>query len=317
MIQTSNLSATYSPNKIPLKVLDNINLSIEEDTILGIAGESGSGKTTLLKILYGNIQGSLKILNGNIKYNINEFYASIPDDIDAVQKQWWRLFSYIPQQSMSVLNPVRKIKNQFYDSSITEKYTHKNNLYLDLSDYFNSLHLEESILNSYPHQLSGGMRQRVVIALATFHSPKYIFADEVTTALDVIIQKEILLLIKKIQKTMGNTIVFVSHDIGVHYQISDKLAILYAGEIVEISETQKLFSNPLHPYSKLLIESLPQIGETVLRSGISGNSLVNSPEKACTFAEKCPKVMDKCRTQKPSLKNIRSNIQVSCFLYED
>ena len=262
MININNITASYSVNGKNTSALNNIDLSIRENIILGIAGESGSGKTTLLKILYGNIDESLKILNGNINYKINDFEAQCPNDYSLLRKYWWDLFSYIPQGSMSVLNPVKKIKNQFYDSPISKKYNKRNQLYYDLVEYLNSLQLDEKVLDSYPHQLSGGMRQRVIIALATFHSPKYIFADEPTTALDVVIQKEVLVLLKKVHMSMKNTIVLVSHDLGVHFQLSDYLIILYKGEIVEISETSQLFSEPKHPYTKILIDSLPQIGDS-------------------------------------------------------
>ena len=316
MINVNNITASYSVNGKNTTALDNIDLSIRENIILGIAGESGSGKTTLLKILYGNIDDSLKILNGNISYKINGFEADCPNDYNLLRKYWWDLFSYIPQGSMSVLNPVKKIKNQFYDSPISKKYNKRNQLYYDLVEYLNSLQLDEKVLDSYPHQLSGGMRQRVIIALATFHSPKYIFADEPTTALDVVIQKEVLVLLKKVHISMKNTVVLVSHDLGVHFQLSDYLIILYLGEIVEISETSQLFSEPLHPYSKILIDSLPQIGDSNKRIGLDGALIENiSYENGCKFAHKCPNVMDICKKEKPTSKQINDQKSVSCFLY--
>ena len=316
MINVNNITASYSVNGKNTTALDNIDLSIRENIILGIAGESGSGKTTLLKILYGNIDESLKILNGNISYKINGFEADCPNDYILLRKYWWDLFSYIPQGSMSVLNPVKKIKNQFYDSPISKKYNKRNQLYYDLVEYLNSLQLDEKVLDSYPHQLSGGMRQRVIIALATFHSPKYIFADEPTTALDVVIQKEVLVLLKKVHISMKNTVVLVSHDLGVHFQLSDYLIILYLGEIVEISETSQLFSEPLHPYSKILIDSLPQIGDSNKRIGLDDALIENiSYANGCKFANKCPNVMDICKKEKPTSKQINDKKSVSCFLY--
>ena len=316
MINVNNITASYSVNGKNTTALNNIDLSIRENIILGIAGESGSGKTTLLKILYGNIDESLKILKGNISYKINGFEADCPNDYNLLRKYWWDLFSYIPQGSMSVLNPVKKIKNQFYDSPISKKYNKRNQLYYDLVEYLNSLQLDEKVLDSYPHQLSGGMRQRVIIALATFHSPKYIFADEPTPALDVVIQKEVLVLLKKVHISMNNTLVLVSHDLGVHFQLSDYLIILYLGEIVEISETSQLFSEPLHPYSKILIDSLPQIGDSNKRFGLDDALIENiSYENGCKFADKCPNVMDICKKEKPTSKQINDKKSVSCFLY--
>jgi peptide/nickel transport system ATP-binding protein len=184
-------------------------------------------------------------------------------------------------------------------------------------NYLNDLDLPPDILKSYPHQLSGGMRQRVVVALATFLKPGVILADEPTTAVDVVVQRGILTLLTSMQKDQKNTLVFVSHDMGVHYQTTDRLAIMYAGKIVELGPTDVVVEHPLHPYPEMLIRSLPRIGDRQERDGISGSppSLIDPPV-GCRFAPRCPSVMDICRVEEPQLVKIESNHFAACHLLE-
>ena len=182
--------------------------------------------------------------------------------------------------------------------------------------YLKELELPVEVLKSYPHQLSGGMKQRVLVALGTFLHPQIVLADEPTTALDVVVQKGILLMLIELQQQMENTLVVVSHDMGVHYQISDRLAIMYAGKLVEYGPTDAIFRNPAHPYTQMLIQSLPRVGDRSQRVGISGRppSLVDPPA-GCRFAARCPQVMDHCAQQEPALIQIEPEHFVSCHLY--
>ena len=185
-----------------------------------------------------------------------------------------------------------------------------------VATYLKELELPVEVLKSYPHQLSGGMKQRVLVALGTFLHPQIVLADEPTTALDVVVQKGILLMLTELQQQMENTLVVVSHDMGVHYQISDRLAIMYAGKLVEYGPTDLIFGNPLHPYTQMLIQSLPRVGDRAQRSGISGRppNLIDPPA-GCRFAARCPKVMEHCKHQEPALIQIENQHFVSCHLY--
>ncbi len=186
---------------------------------------------------------------------------------------WWRYLSYIPQASMSVMNPVVRIKNQFLDSFSKEEINERGRQKMinQMAAYLQELELPPDVLDAYPHQLSGGMRQRVIVAFATFVHPRFVLADEPTTALDVVVQRGILTMLMNLQKREQNTFVMVSHDMGVHYQITDRMVIMYAGNVVEIAETDVIFNRSQHPYTEMLIRSLPRLGDDTEREGISGH----------------------------------------------
>jgi peptide/nickel transport system ATP-binding protein len=179
--------------------------------------------------------------------------------------------------------------------------------------YLRDLGLPEKVLMSYPHQLSGGMRQRVTIALATILWPKLIFADEPTTALDVVVQRGVIQLLKEVQQAKGSTLVVITHDIGVHANLADRIAVLYAGKIVEEGDTRTILKNPRHPYTQYLINSLPRLDERVERVSIPGRppALDNAPP-GCRFHPRCPLVMDKCRTIDPAMINITPQHRAAC-----
>jgi peptide/nickel transport system ATP-binding protein len=317
MIEVKNLKASYFSKRGEVQAVDNVDLEIFDNEILGIAGESGCGKSTLLKILYGCVEPPLQIISGSINYRYpNQKGQSITLGLKEIQKAWWQDISYIPQGSMNVLNPVARIESQFMDV-VTQVNTRKSKSGLRqlIVNYLHDLDLPEEMLRAYPHQLSGGMRQRVIIALATFLNPKIILADEPTTAVDVVIQRGILTLLTKLQKEHKNTLVFVSHDMGVHYQISDRLAVMYAGKIVEIGSTDEIFEHASHPYPAMLIRALPRIGDREIREGISGAppGLIN-PSKGCRFAPRCPHVMEICQEEEPRFVKIDTGHFTACHL---
>jgi len=171
------------------------------------------------------------------------------------------------------------------------------------------------VLEAYPFQLSGGMRQRVIIALATFMAPSLVLADEPTTALDVVVQKDILMLLMRLQKQFKNTMVLVSHDMGVHYQITKRMGIMYAGSMVEIGETERIFNDPVHPYTRMLVNALPRVGDTRPREGIPGRppSLLNPPD-GCRFAPRCPQATDLCRQTSPAFAEIADGHFAACHM---
>jgi peptide/nickel transport system ATP-binding protein len=184
--------------------------------------------------------------------------------------------------------------------------------------YLRNLGLPEKVLTAYPHQLSGGMRQRVTIALATILSPKLIFADEPTTALDVIVQRGVVQLLRDIQKREGSTIVLITHDLGVHANLADRIAILYAGKLVEETDTRTMLKSPRHPYTQYLINSLPKLDERAERVSIPGRPpALDQAPSGCRFHPRCPYAMDKCRTDDPELISIVPGHRVACHLVTD
>lgn len=317
MLSIKDLKAYYVAPSRTVKAVDGVSLDVAENEILGIAGESGCGKSTLVKVMYGFVQRPLQIVGGTVEARItNDQGQAVTVQTRDMRQLWWRYISYVPQGSMSVLNPVLRIEGQFFDA-VPKSYRARNKRTIreDLIRYLKELDLSPAVLRFYPHQLSGGMRQRVTIALATFLRPSIILADEPTTALDVVVQRSILGILIRLQRSMSNSLVIVSHDMGVHYQITQRLAIMYAGKIVEVGPTETLFREALHPYTDMLIKSLPRIGEHTIRQGISGAppSLVHPPI-GCRFAARCQFARDICREREPELLEIAPAHRVACHM---
>ena len=220
---------------------------------------------------------------------------------------------------MSVLNPVRKIIKTFEDIVDTHEGIPDKKKFLEqVREHVNRLGLPTEVLTSYPHQLSGGMRQRVAIALATVFQPSLIIADEPTTALDVVVQRGVLQMIKDIQAMSNNTVLLVTHDMAVHANVADRVMIMYAGRIAEEAPTEIIFNAPLHPYTQHLIHSLPMIGERSHKVSLRGAppNLANPPS-GCRFHERCPYVMDVCRTEVPELVTVRDGHRMACHLVKE
>ena len=303
-----------------MKAVNEVNLDIPENEIYGIAGESGCGKTTLLKALFAFIEPPLQICTGKVNYSLNgKFVNALSLNGKERRELRWTYISYIPQGSMSVFNPVKKMKVIYLDFLESHLQGKANRELLTLArQHLEELGLSPQILNAYPHQLSGGMRQRVAIALSTLLKPRIILADEPTTALDVVAQRAVLQLMRDIQHELKNTIVLVTHDMGIHANITTRMAIMYAGRIVEEASTQDIFSRPLHPYTQYLIQSLPRIGDKTTRSSVPGSppSLIDPPP-GCPFHPRCVQVLDLCTREMPQLQDDETNHKVACWLRSD
>lgn len=333
ILRTEQLKAFYvldvlGTQKV-VKAVNGVDLEIRENEVYGIAGESGCGKTTLLKALVAAIEPPLRLIGGKVYYcwygeeiDVSSLSAD-GEEIDvsslsaeAKRRLRWEYISYVPQGSMSVLNPVIKLKETYRDfiaSHVSGKT--REEAFEIAKRHITELGLPPKILDAYPHQLSGGMRQRVTIALATLLKPRIIVTDEPTTALDVVVQRGVVQLLKDIQKKLKNTIILVTHDMGVQANIADRIGIMYAGKIVEEATTEEIFGNPLHPYTKYLINSLPRFGDKTTRESVPGNppSLINLPS-GCPFHPRCPHVLDICTKQMPSSIDLGTNHKVACWL---
>ncbi len=323
ILRTKQLKAFYilemqGTQKV-VKAVNDVDLQIYENEIYGIAGESGCGKTTLLKTLFSEIAPPLRLIDGKIFYRIDD------DEVDVTQmrseakrKLRMKYISYIPQGSMSVFNPVLKIKGAFADfiGSHADGRSHEDILGI-ARERILELGLPKNVLEVYPHQLSGGMRQRVTIALAASLNPRIMIGDEPTTALDVVVQRGVIQMLKTIQGSLKNTIILVTHDMGVHANIADRIGIMYAGKIIEEAPTEKIFARPVHPYTQFLINSLPKFGDKSMRESAPGSppSLADLPS-GCPFHPRCPQVMDICREQMPSFYQIDEDQKVACWLVE-
>ena len=321
VLRTEGLKAFYvldvfGTQKV-VKAVNDVNLEIRENEVYGIAGESGCGKTTLLKALVAAIEPPLRLIGGKV------YYCGYGKEIDvsslsAEEKRRlrWEYISYVPQGSMSVLNPVLKVKEtyrDFIESHVSGKT--REEAYEIAGRQIVELGLPRKILDTYPHQLSGGMRQRVTIALAALLRPRIIVCDEPTTALDVVVQRGVVQMLRDIQKSLENTIVLVTHDMGVQANIADRVGIMYAGKMVEEATTERIFGRPLHPYTQYLINSLPRFGDKTTRESVPGSppSLINLPG-GCPFHPRCPYVLDVCTKQMPGFVGLEPNHKVACWL---
>ncbi len=314
MIKLNNIIATYTTVRGQVNAVDGVDLEVPTGTILGIAGESGCGKSTLLKVIYGDLTYPLSMTTGNVEYGIQDDLGKEITS-ESIRSYWFKRISYIPQSSMSSLNPVIRIRKQFLD--FLDPSLDKRQVLEEVRTYVQQLDLPSEALDAFPHQLSGGMRQRIMVAMATFFQPAIILADEPTTALDVVVQKGILLLLMDLQEKMQNTIFFVSHDMGVHYQISHSMLIMYAAKAVEYGDSSDVFERPLHPYTKLLTESLPTIGDEHVRQGVAGRPpSLWEDLRGCRFAARCPLATDFCRSNEPEMVEYRPRHFAACHYAE-
>jgi len=319
MLKIDNVTASYKMFDGDVVAVKDVNLTINDNEIFGIAGESGCGKSTLLKVLYDILEFPLQIDNGKVTLSGIRDGKEFSFDSGDIRKHWWSHISYVPQAAMSVLNPITRLKAQFLDSIPKEdrKRESEQQTLQRVTDYLVELNLSPEVLNAYPFQLSGGMRQRCIIALATFMQPKpaVILADEPTTALDVVVQRGILMLLMKLQKQYQNTMILVSHDLGVHYQVTDRIGIMYSGSMMEVGRTEEIFANPQHPYTQMLIGALPRVGDKSAREGIPGRPpSLKTPPTGCRFAERCPKAIPACHTSVPIYREVKEGHFAACHL---
>lgn len=320
ILETSNLKAYYITNaygvKRTVKAVDDISISIREDEVYGIAGESGCGKSTLLKVLLSMLTPPLTHVGGTVTYFMGKDKRDIlklPEN--ELRAMRWKEISYLPQGSMFVLNPVRLVRDTFRDFISAHMNKSKSEIDDIVRLYLLELGLPDKVLGSYPHQLSGGMRQRVTIALGTILSPRLVLADEPTTALDVMVQRGVIQLLDDIRQRTHNTIAMVTHDMGVHANFSDRVGVMYAGQLIEEADSRTIFKNPSHPYTQHLIRSLPKLDDKSERLSIPGRppALDNLPD-GCRFHPRCPYAMEICREQTPELINVAPDQRAACFL---
>ncbi len=317
MLKIDHLSTSYKTINGNICVINDVNFEIYDNEIFGIAGESGCGKTTLLKALYDIVEFPLEVDEGRVILSGVKNGAPFSYETGKIRQTWWNNISYVPQAAQSVLNPITRLKSQFLDSIPKEDRKNETDeqTLARVANYLEELSLSPELLNAFPFQLSGGMRQRVIIALATFMSPNVVLADEPTTALDVVVQRGILMLLMRLQKTLKNTMVLVSHDMGVHYQVTDRMGIMYAGGFVELGKTDDVFNDPIHPYTKMLISALPRVGDKSQKTGIPGRPpAFTNPPPGCRFEPRCPEAIPICCQDVPMFREVRPGRFAACHL---
>ena len=308
-ISVENLTTRYNVSKGLVHALEDVSFSIELGESIGIAGESACGKSTLGLSIIRMISNG-KIYSGKIQFD-GKSLLDIPNpDFDKSIR--WKEISMVFQGAMNSLDPVFTIQQQFEE--ILKQHNFEGDIKQTINQSLNSVNLDESILKKFPHELSGGMKQRVVIAMALILKPKFVIADEPTTALDVVIQAQIVNLFKKLKKD-GQSFMIISHDLSILSEVAEKIGIMYGGRMVEFGDSTEIFLEPKHPYTKGLIESIPVLTKDTKPKFIPGipPHLVN-PEEGCKFYDRCPEAMEKCKKDPPKIKT--DSGYVLCWLYE-
>ncbi len=319
VLTVSHLRAYYRTRSFGIdrevRAVDDVSLEVGANEIYGLAGESSCGKTTLIKTIAGAIRPPLDILGGSVTFRFGERRVGIYDiDPATLADIRWKHLSYIMQGSMNVLNPVRRVRRSFVDFAFRHLARPMPEFMATVEAHLQRLHLQPSVLDAYPHELSGGMRQRVAIALATICRPEFIIADEPTTALDVVVQKSVLEMIRESQRALRSSLIFVTHDLAVHANLSDRLGVMYAGRLVEEGATASVFRTPRHPYTAHLIASLPRIGDAAPKEGLEGSPPnLAEPPTGCRFHPRCKLAMAICRREVPPMAWAAPGHRVACF----
>ena len=309
------LKVNYLTARGLVKAVNNVSFTIHPGEVVGLAGESGSGKSTIAHAILRILHPPALISGGQAFFEGQDILEMDESELEQFR---WKKISIVFQSAINALNPVMKIRDQLTDVMLHHGLT-KSAAAQRAIDLFELIGIEPARLASYPHQLSGGMRQRVVIAIALALNPSLLIMDEPTTALDVVVQKDILEQISLLQNKLGFSILFITHDLSLLVEISTHISIMYAGEIVEKAPARELFENPLHPYTLGLMNSFPSISGVKQRLiGIPGSppDLV-SPPSGCKFHPRCSKVMPSCSQVEPVSRQITSNHSVACHLYGD
>lgn len=316
ILSIKDLVVEFKTEKGLIRALDGISFDVFPGEPVGIVGESGCGKSvTALSILKLVPSPPGRIASGSIQLDGLDVVATSEDRMRKIRGQ---SASMIFQEPMTALNPVYTIGNQMIEVIRVHQNVSKKQARAQAIEMLETVHIEspEKRIDQYPHELSGGMRQRVMIAMALSCGPKLLIADEPTTALDVTVQAQVMDEIKQLQEKMGMGLILITHDLGVIAETCRKVVVMYCGKIIEISETKELFAQPKHPYTRGLLDSIPRIRDKKLDALpiIEGMvpDLADLP-KGCRFADRCPKVQDQCKLEQPALEQVSERAKVACF----
>jgi oligopeptide/dipeptide ABC transporter ATP-binding protein len=315
LFEIENLEMTFDTARGPLKAVRGVSIAINKGESIGIVGESGSGKTVMSRASMGLLRGRRVKRTGSVKLEGQELLTLSNEEIRGL---WGTKMAMILQDPMTALNPVRKIGSQFNESLVKRLGMSKEDANKRTLELLALVRMPEpeKVISKFPHQLSGGMRQRVMIAMAIACNPSLLFADEPTTALDVTVQAQVLELLADLREKLDMAMVIVTHDLGVVAGYTDRIAVMYGGEIVELATTPDLFANTKMPYTQALMESIPRLDRKVgdRLPAIGGTPPDPTLERtSCGFADRCKFATDKCRTQHPDLVDAGNGHMYRCF----
>jgi len=297
-----------------VKAVEGVSFQLRKGETLGLAGESGCGKSTLGFSLMNLVPPPGRIAGGSIFLDGMDIAKMSEDELR--RKVRWKKISMVFQGAMNALTPVYKIGDQLAEPLMVHKGLEKKEAIEEAKKILPKVGLDPEIVNRYPHELSGGMKQRVMIAMALVLRPEVVIADEPTTALDVIVQAQILNLLKSLKKEFNISLILISHDLSIMAEVVERLAIMYAGKMVEIGSSDELFADPKHPYTQGLLKSIPKLTEKGLHYIPGTPPDLRNPPEGCRFADRCPFVFDKCRREEPPMFKVGETQYAACWLYE-
>jgi len=315
ILDVEGLKTYFYTSKGIVKAVDNVSFKLGRGEVLGIAGESGCGKSTLGFSLIRLVPPPGRIVGGRINF-MGEDILKMPEE-EFRTKVRWKGISMVFQGAMNALNPVYTVGSQIAEVLTLHKGLSKKEALEEAANLLKMVGLDPRRIRSYPHELSGGMKQRVVIAMALALRPALVIADEPTTALDVVVQAQIMNLLKSLQRELKMSIILITHDMSLIAEIADKVAIMYAGKIVEIGSSDRVFNNPLHPYTRALINSIPSLRKELKKlefiPGVPPDLI--QPPPGCRFHPRCKYVFEPCNKEEPPMVEVEPGHFVSCWLY--
>jgi peptide/nickel transport system ATP-binding protein len=315
ILEVSGLSVDYVLDRGDVRAVDDVSFTLDHGEFLGIVGESGCGKSTLLFAVAQLLAPPAEVTAGSVTFQGVNVVGLTDKQLSAVR---WKDMSVVMQSAMNALNPVKSIGAQFKDALRAHGRPSKQEIRDRSAEVLRMVGIDPVHLKSYPHQLSGGMRQRSMIAMAMLFTPDLVIMDEPTSALDVVAQRALMLQIKELQQQLGFAVIFVTHDMSLVSHFSDRLMVMYAGQIDELGGTRTVFDSPHHPYTRGLLEAFPSIrGPKTQLRGIPGNPPdLGSPPPGCRFSPRCQHAVDRCFSTEPDLFQLNGTL-VRCLRAAD
>jgi len=320
LLELRRLAVEYGAGPTPARAVDGVDLSISEGEIVGLAGESGCGKSTIANAVMQLLRPPARIVGGSLLFQGEDLLAKRAEELRRFR---WRNVSIVLQSAMNALNPVMRVGDQFVDAMRAHERIDRRRALARAGELLELVGIDPGRARAYPHQLSGGMRQRVLIAMALALNPELVIMDEPTTALDVVVQREILEQVDALKREFGFAVLFITHDLSLLLEFADRIAIMYAGEIVETAPAERLGANPLHPYTQGLLASFPPLSGPLKRmTGIPGSPPdLRDPPAGCRFHLRCPHCVPDEQalyalqtTERPRLQAVEPSHGVACHL---
>ena len=310
-LEVRDLRVYFYLKRGAVKAVDGVDLDVDKGEVVGLAGESGSGKSTIGYSIMRLVPPPGKIVSGKILFDGEDILAL--DEKTFSKKYRWKKIAMVFQGSMSGFTPVFKIRDQIVE--VLKVHGWKGDYDERVNELFKMVNMDPSLADKYPHELSGGQKQRAFIAMALALNPELLIADEPTTALDVIVQEYVVNLLKKLNKELNLSIIFITHDLALLSEIADRVYVIYAGKVMESGPSEVIFKSPRHPYTKLLIASIPSLDKKEVAEIPGFMPDLSNPPPGCRFNTRCPFVKDICKKEEPKFKDFPDGDRVACWLY--